>query len=229
MVVEQAQRHYQGEAGRRYQEGKRAIPEAAIGWVARLRAEKLAPYVQPTDTVLEYGVGLGWNLAELPCRRKIGFDVGDFLEEAVRNLGIEFINDTKTVPDGSIDVVLCHHTLEHVIDPPGVLAELRRLVAPGGKVLLYVPFEREAKYSRFDPAEPNHHLYSWNAQTLGNLVRELGFDIKEAGCGDFGYSRFAAVLAVKLKLGEQGFRAIRVLLHLLKPMREVRIIAVKKT
>jgi SAM-dependent methyltransferase len=227
MLLEQAQRHYQGEAGRRYQQHKRGIPDSAVAWVARLRAEKLSPFIRSSDVVLEYGVGLGWNLAALQCRRKIGFDVGDFLEPSIRALGIEYMSDTKSMADGTMDVVVCHHTLEHVPYPPGVLAEIRRLLAPSGKLLLFVPLEWEAKYHHFIPDEPNHHLYSWNTQTLGNLVRESGFDVAEAGTGEFGYSRFAAVWASKLRMGENGFRFLRRLLHIVKPIREVRIIAVK--
>jgi len=111
--------------------------------------------------------------------------------------------------------------------PAAVLGEIRRVLAPEGKLLLFAPLEREAKYNQFIPDEPNHHLYSWNTQTLGNLVRELGFDVAEAGTGEFGYSRFAAVWATKLRLGEKGFRCLRRLLHIVKPAREVRIIAVK--
>jgi SAM-dependent methyltransferase len=227
MLVENAQRHYQGEAGRRYQEVKRGIPDCAIDWVARLRAEKFSAFIKPSDTVLEYGAGLGWNLAQLKCARKIGFDVGEFLEPSLRAQGIEFCPDTKMLAAGSIDVVLCHHTLEHVPEPAAVLREILRLLAPRGKFLLYVPQERGARYDKFDAAEPNHHLYSWNAQTLGNLARENGFEVAQAGTGEFGYSRFAAVWAVKLHLGEGGFRGIRRLAHILKPGREVRIIAVK--
>ena len=114
-------------------------------------------------------------------------------------------------------------------DPPAVLQEIRRLLAPDGKLLLFVPLERGEKYNHFTPDEPNHHLYSWNTQTLGNLAREHGFDVAEAGTGDFGYSRFAAVWASKLRLGETGFRGLRRLLLILKPSREVRIVAVKRT
>ncbi|MGD0812887.1 MAG: class I SAM-dependent methyltransferase [Verrucomicrobiota bacterium] len=227
MLVQPAQRHYQGEAGRRYQQHKRGIRDSAIPWVARLRAEKLSPSVRPTDVVLEYGVGLGWNLAALKCRRRIGFDAADFLEPSLRALGIEYVAETNGIGDGTMDVVLCHHTLEHVLDPAAVLGEIRRLLAPGGKLLLFTPLEREWKYKRFRSGEPNHHLYSWNTQTLGNLAQELGFEVAEAGTGAFGYSRFAAVWASKLRLGETGFRCLRRLLHTIKPAREVRIIATK--
>jgi SAM-dependent methyltransferase len=229
MLTEQAERHYRGEAGRRYQETKRGLPEQAIPWVAALRARKFAPLVGADDLVLEYGVGSGWNLAALGCRRKIGFDVADFLEPLLRALGIEFVADTKILPDALADVVICHHTLEHVLHPPEVLEEIRRLLKPGGRLLLYVPFEREVQYECFHPDEPNHHLYSWNVQTLGNLVTQSGFRVSQAGIGEFGYSRFSGAWAAKLHFGEPGFRALRRLLHLFRPGFEVRIIAIKST
>jgi SAM-dependent methyltransferase len=227
MLTEQAQRHYRGDAGRRYQEFKRGLPAQAIPWVAALRARKFAPLVGADDVVLEYGVGSGWNLAALGCRRKIGFDVADFLEPSLRALGIEFVADTKVLPDAVADVVICHHTLEHVLHPPDVLAEIRRLLKPAGRLPLYVPLEREGRYEHFRPAEPNHHLYSWNVQTLGNLVEETGFQVSKAGIGEFGYSRFSAAWAAKFHLGEAGFRAVRRLLHIIRPAFEVRLLAIK--
>jgi SAM-dependent methyltransferase len=228
MLTEQAQRHYRGDAGRRYQESKRGLPEQAIPWLAALRARKFAPLIGAEDVVLEYGVGAGWNLAELRCHRKIGSDVADFLETSLRALGIEFVPDTRIIPPAAVDVVMCHHTLEHVLHPPEVLAEIRRLLKPAGRLLLYVPFESEGKYEHFRPDEPNHHLYSWNVQTLGNLVTEAGFEVTQAGLGEFGYSRFSAVWAAKLRLGETGFRSLRRLLHIVRPAFEVRIVATKR-
>jgi len=227
MPSDQAQRHYRGDAGRRYHESKRGLPDQAIPWVAALRARKFAPVVGPEDVVLEYGVGSGWNLAGLCCQRKIGFDVAGFLEPSLCALGIEFVADTKIIPDAALDVVICHHTLEHVLHPPEVLAEIRRLLKPSGRLPLYVPFEIEGRYEHFRSDEPNHHLYSWNVQTLGNLVEEAGFKVSEAGIAEFGYDRFAATWAAKLRLGEIGFRCLRRMLHIVRPAFEVRLIATK--
>lgn len=222
-----AARHYQGEAGRAYHEGKRGLPPQAFPWVARLRAEKFAPHVRATDIIVEFGVGAGWNLAELKCARRIGFDVSDFLEPAVRELGIEFFPVSAALADASADVVICHHMLEHALNPAASLAEIRRVLKPGGKLLLHVPFEKERRYRRYDSTEPNHHLFSWNTQTLGNLVTECGFKLESAGIGQFGYDRAASAWARKLKIGEGGFRLLRSLAHLLLPAAEVRVVAMR--
>ncbi len=225
--IDQVQRHYRGEAGRQYHESKRGIPERAAPWVIALRARKFAPLIAGEDVVAEYGVGAGWNLAGLKCRRKLGFDIADFQQAKLKQLGIEIIAETRAFPSAAADVVICHHTLEHVPNPPEVLEEIRRWLKPSGRLVLCVPFERERCYRKFRPDEPNRHLYSWNVQTLGNLVTECGFEISEAGIGEFGYSRFAGVWAAKLRLGEAGFRLIRRMAHLCKPGREVRVVAIK--
>ncbi len=222
-----AKQRYEGADGRAYHETKRSIPDEAYPWVARLRAMKISPHVRPEVCVLEYGVGTGWNLAELHCKRKLGFDVSEHLADVLTAHGIEFIKDIKAVEDSSMDVVICHHALEHTPVPPDVLKEIARLLRPGGRLLLFVPFEKEKRYRSYNPDEPNHHLYSWNVQTLGNLVSEAGFDVEQSGLGRFGYDRFAAVRAKCLGLGEPGFKLVRILVHLIAPMREVRIIARK--
>jgi SAM-dependent methyltransferase len=219
---------YSGEHGRFYHETKRSIPDSAYPWVVNLRAAKIQPNVSRTDIVLEYGVGTGWNLAELKCEKRLGFDLSDHLEPIVQSHGIEFVRDIKTIADASIDVVICHHVLEHVGNPPEVLDEIRRILHKSGKLLLFVPFEKERRYRRFDPDEPNHHLYSWNVQTLGNLVHDMGFQVKQFKVQKFGYDRFAAVWAVRLGLGQSGFQLVRKAIHLIKPACEVYIMATKE-
>ena len=219
---------YTGNAGQQYHDVKRSIPEAAIPWVANLRAKKFSPHVGATDIVFEFGVGSGWNLAKLHCARRVGYDISTFLKPLVEKQGIEFISDLASVPKTSIDVVLCHHTLEHLIDPSAALEQIAKLLVPEGKLLLYVPFEKERRYRRYTPGEPNHHLYSWSVQTLGNLVEQVGFKVVAGKIGRFGYDRFAANWAARFNLGESGFRLVRSAVHLVKPACEVRIVAVKK-
>ena len=225
--AEKTKARYQGEQGRQYHFAKRSVPEEAVAWIARHRAEKLAAWVKETDAVFEYGAGPGWNLAALPCARRAGCDVADFLEPFARSRGIEFFPAAGAADAGGFDAVICHHTLEHVPSPPEALAEMRRLLRPGGRLLLFVPYEKERKFRSYRRDEPNHHLYSWNAQTLGALAEENGFEVIHAGLGDFGQERFSARWAARLKLGEPGFRLLRFVANRLKHELEVRVIARK--
>jgi ubiquinone/menaquinone biosynthesis C-methylase UbiE len=220
-------KHYTGAEGRLYHEQKRGVPEASVPWIARLRAEKIQPWVRSGDVVFEYGVGSGWNFLALECREKHGFDISEHVREKIERAGISFVPDVAQLPNERVDVVICHHTLEHLPNPNRALAEMRRILKAQGRLLLFVPFEKERRYRKFDPAEPNHHLFSWNVQTLGNLVTDSGFEVLESMVGQFGYDRFAAAQAIRFRVGENGFRLIRSLAHLFRPGLEVRVSARK--
>jgi SAM-dependent methyltransferase len=220
--------HYVGEAGRAYHARRFAIPDVAYDWVARSRARKIAPRVSANDTVVEFGVGHGWNLAALACGRRIGFDLGTHVASIVRAHGIDFVERAAELRDGSADVLVCHHLLEHVPDPAETLAELRRVLSPTGRLLLFVPYETERRFRRYTDDEPDHHLFSWTPQSLGNLVHDCGFSVDSAGLGEFGSDRISAAWACRLRLGEPGFQLLRRLALTLRPAREVRIVATKR-
>lgn len=225
---EQTAQRYEGRAGEEYHRGKREIPESAYDWVARSRAEKFQRHIRGGDTVLEHGVGYGWNLAALKCQRKIGYDVSAFLRPELERRGIEFVDSTGGLAAELADVVVSHHVLEHLLNPSEALAEMRRLLKPGGRLLLVTPAERASRWEHYNPAEPNHHLYTWTVQTLGNLAADCGFAVQEARLDPYGYDRFAAVRAVRWGLGERGFTMIRGLARLWKPIHEVRLLGLKK-
>jgi len=215
---------YHGASGQAYHEGKRALHPAGLPWVMALRAEKLQRHVRPEDVVVELGVGSGWNLGKLSCARRLGVDTATFLGERVAALGIEFFTDLAAVPAVTADVAICHQTLEHLLEPAAALRELARVLKRGGRLVLHVPWERERRYARYQATEPNHHLYNWNAQNVGNLVAVLGYRIESVAVRRYGYDRFAANAAVRLRLGERGFRLIRAGFVAMRPLREVELI-----
>ncbi len=216
--------YYRGVSGRAYHEQKRGLRPGGRDWILRQRAAKFQRHVRPGDTVCELGVGAGWNLGRLQCGRRIGIDAADCLDETLKNLGIEFLEKIELVPAASIDVGICHHTLEHLLEPAAALRQFARVLKPGGHLILHVPWERERRHARYRPDEPNHHLYTWNAQNLGNLVTVTGYKINHIAVKKYGYDRFAANTADRLKIGCSGYALLRFVLLLLRPLHEVELV-----
>jgi len=196
--------------------------------MGRVRAAKIQPYLKTADKVFEYGVGFGWNLMALRCAEKIGFDVAPNVRSKAEGRGIRFVCNPGDIPTDSIDVALCHHTLEHLPNPAEALLTLFKLLKCAGRLLLFVPYEFERKYRRFDsPSDRAHHLYSWTPRTLANLVQAQGFRIESVSLRRFRFDRVAAVAALKLRVGEVGYRFIRSIGLLLLPEYEISLVARK--
>jgi SAM-dependent methyltransferase len=218
---------YRGSMGREYHEHKRALPDQAVPWIMEQRAEKLQPFISSSDVVFEFGAGAGWNLGALSCASKKAHDAAEFLRDKIVAAGAEFVADPSELADDSINVVLLHHSLEHLLKPAECLQGLRRVLKPGGRLIIHVPWEREKRYRKYSEREPNHHLYTWNSQTLGNLVVSCGYDLQSIRTRRYGYDRFAGAMAAKCRLGRPGFRLLRHFLILARPLLEVELVAAR--
>ena len=55
-------------------------------------------------------------------------------------------------PDARFDLVIANHILEHIEDDWGALAEIRRVLRPGGSAILQVPVAQRLAVTREDPS-----------------------------------------------------------------------------
>ena len=105
--------------------------------------------MRPAARVLEVGCGdavlLAAIVAALPGRaaRVMGLDLArGRLTRARDRLAAHFAcaaAEALPVRSDSFDLVVCAEVLEHLVDPAVALAELARVVAPGGRLLISVP------------------------------------------------------------------------------------------
>jgi SAM-dependent methyltransferase len=110
----------------------------------------------------------------------IGMDIVDAREKFgyMQPGTLYYSGDVWPIESGSIDLVLCTETLEHVIEPALFLSEAHRCLKPDGRLLLTVPFAARwhfipNDYWRFTPSGMEH------------LLSEAGFDeIKIFGRGN---------------------------------------------
>src|SRR5438067_9538846 len=68
--------------------------------------------------------------------------------------GLQLDLQDLALPDACLDFVLSSHVLEHVPDTKRAIAELHRVLAPGGALYLMVPLPQGRTCV---PAEPEFH------------------------------------------------------------------------
>jgi N-acetylglucosaminyl-diphospho-decaprenol L-rhamnosyltransferase len=134
--------------------------------------------------VLDFGAGTG-TIAERVT--ELGYDVTCLEpDESLRALLGEL--RLPTVPDpeaaaaiGPFDVVYAINVIEHIDDDVAALAQLRSLLRPGGKLVIFVP-AFPMLYSEMD--RRIGHFRRYRLKALASVAERAGFVIDRAGYVD---------------------------------------------
>lgn len=88
--------------------------------------------LSPGTRVLDYGCG------DKPYRSAFGPEITYLGADLPENdeADVQINGGVVDLPDGSVDLIISTQVLEHVPDPNAYLVEARRLLRPGGRVLL---------------------------------------------------------------------------------------------
>ncbi len=103
----------------------------------------------------------------------------------------QVLGDLQRLPvkDRSLDVVVCSHVLEHVPDDRRALAEIHRVLRPGGRAYVMVPLDGGRATTYVDPeahtAEQQRESHWWEGhlrlygRDFADLPRAAGFEVRE--------------------------------------------------
>ena len=132
--------------------------------------------------LLDVGCGTGEFLAHARSR---GWDVAGVepsaraAEQAERHeIAVHRTNDLATIADGPFDAITLWHALEHMHDPAVQLAQVRRLLAPYGSVVVAVPNHESVDAGAYGADwyawDVPRHLWHFTPTTLGRLLARAG-------------------------------------------------------
>lgn len=134
--------------------------------------------------LLDVGAGSGW-LVEHMCAqgwRAEGLDFDAHSVAAARARGLVMHAGglpEQAFPDASFDAVTMSHSIEHVHDPVGWLAEARRILRPGGRLALATPnahsFGHRVFGAHWFALDPPRHLHLFNAGAMSRALQAAGF------------------------------------------------------
>ncbi len=134
----------------------------------RHRAEyQLCATLLGPGRVLDLGCGTGHSYEELAPRVTVGVDVS---ARALAGQDREtVVADMRSLPftDGAFDSVVSIHSIEHVPDPARMLAEVRRVLKPGGRAIFATP--NRLTFGRPDEIIDPYHYLEFDADQLRAL------------------------------------------------------------
>ena len=122
----------------------------------------------PTSRILDDGSGLGLYVLKLLADTPLSYGLEYEREraaEGARRFGLSLLvngaGERLPYADASFDAVLSNEVIEHVMDDRAALAEIARVLRPGGRLLLFCP-------NRWYPVE-QHGIYWRGRYIFGNI------------------------------------------------------------
>ena len=170
-----------------YEELWERLPDELTPPDLALRFAFLRRGVVPGVRALDLGCGAGDFTAELgrAGAEAIGADVAEaaLRRARVRHPGVSFervpIDRPLPFADNRFELVWASEVIEHVADTARWLSEVRRVLTPGGTLLVTTPAHGRLRLllSGLEPfADPlGDHLHLYTARSLRTLLEEFGF------------------------------------------------------
>ncbi len=135
---------------------------------------------------LEIGCSTGEMLAAAGSSFKaMGVEADEKSSRVARSHGLDVFSGTLTdarFPDRHFDAAVMYHVIEHVPSPREELRELRRIIKPGGWLVLETPNIATAWYrllgARWRQIIPDH-IFFFTPETITRLCESSGFEALE--------------------------------------------------
>ncbi len=157
--------------------------------------------------ILDVGCGTGANLKMLGLYGQAeGVDISEQAVEFCKRRGLSSVKlgaiEELPYDDQSFDIITALDVLEHLDDDGAGLQEMRRVLRPGGTLLLFVP---AFMFLWGVQDDVSNHRRRYRLPALQRLVEENGFVVEKATYANITF--FVPVLLVRTIMRWLGIRA----------------------
>ena len=157
--------------------------------------------------ILDVGCGTGANLLMLSQFGDAeGVDVSEDALAFCRERGLENVKlgaaEKLPYDDGTFDLVTALDVVEHLDDDLAGLREMRRVLRPGGRVLLFVPTFMFLWGLQDDVS---NHRRRYRMPELGRVLEQAGFEIERTTYANITF--FMPILAMRKLMRLTGIKA----------------------
>ncbi len=163
----------------------RAVPVRQLRTLVTLfESVRHAGLASGRDTqVLDVGSGAGalvFALGLSGLREVVGVDPFNQEDRTLSTGGRVLRRDLGDV-EGQFDLVMLHHSFEHVPDPAATLRQVHRVLAPDGRLLIRMPTVSSAAYDRYGDdwiqLDPPRHLTLFSREGMSRRAAASGFEV----------------------------------------------------
>lgn len=168
-----------------------ALAMAAELLVGRLVSFSLSvPLQYPFDaSMLDVGCGAGdWliYMKHAGYQNVMGQDIAGSGPERLEEHGIPVaVGDLckLQISPSSFDLVRMEHVLEHLPDPVAYVREAKRLLKPGGRLVINIPGIESLSFrlarQHWQPLQPVYHLQHFSCRSLEFLAEKTGLHLQQ--------------------------------------------------
>lgn len=170
--------------------------------------EKISTTLQTaTPKILDVGCGTGANLKMLAAYGSAeGVDISEQAVEFCRERGLDTVKlgaiEQLPYESSSFELVTALDVIEHLDDDVAGLREIRRVLVPDGRVLLFVP---AFMFLWGVQDEVSNHRRRYTLPQLLSAVEEAGFAVEWASYANLSF--FLPVLVVRAAMRKLRLRA----------------------
>lgn len=163
--------------------------------------------------ILDYGCGTGTFLHEMKAN---GWEIKGIEPDAgarkkaqeLNGIAIELPEQLYNLPNGYFDVITMWHVLEHVHDLNKVIAQLKKLLRPNGKLIIAVPnytsYDAQHYANYWAAYDVPRHLYHFSPFAINRLMLNHGLQVI-AKKGMWFDSFYVSMLSEKYKSGKMNY------------------------